>query len=79
MVDLLVPPNNVLNTGKMTVGKIYAGILMLETWRNNKGARYDFEPELQEHKPHEVQEPYIDDGHLHPDQRNGHVRSPSLQ
>ncbi|XP_040175650.1 voltage-dependent calcium channel type A subunit alpha-1-like isoform X2 [Anopheles arabiensis] len=79
MVDLLVPPNNVLNTGKMTVGKIYAGILMLETWRNNKGARYDFEPELQEHKPHEIQEPYIDDGHLHPDQRNGHVRSPSLQ
>ncbi|XP_041788715.1 voltage-dependent calcium channel type A subunit alpha-1-like isoform X3 [Anopheles merus] len=78
MVDLLVPPNNVLNTGKMTVGKIYAGILMLETWRNNKGARYDFEPELQEHKPHEIQEPYIDDGHLHPDQRNGHVRSPSL-
>ncbi|XP_049283428.1 voltage-dependent calcium channel type A subunit alpha-1-like isoform X5 [Anopheles funestus] len=78
MVDLLVPPNNVLNTGKMTVGKIYAGILMLETWRNNKGARYDFEPELQEHKNHDIQEPYIDDGHLHPDQRNGHVRSPSL-
>uniref|UniRef100_A0A182W0Z1 Voltage-dependent calcium channel type A subunit alpha-1 n=1 Tax=Anopheles minimus TaxID=112268 RepID=A0A182W0Z1_9DIPT len=79
MVDLLVPPNNMLNTGKMTVGKLYAGILMLETWRNNKGARYDFEPELQEHKAHEIQEPYIDDGHLHPDQRNGHVRSPSLQ
>uniref|UniRef100_A0A182JGJ8 Voltage-dependent calcium channel type A subunit alpha-1 n=2 Tax=Anopheles atroparvus TaxID=41427 RepID=A0A182JGJ8_ANOAO len=79
MLDLLVPPNNVLNTGKMTVGKIYAGILMLETWRNNKTAQYDFEPDLQEHKGHELQEAYIDDSHLHPDQRNGHVRSPSLR
>ncbi|KAK9871167.1 hypothetical protein WA026_011449 [Henosepilachna vigintioctopunctata] len=36
MVDLLVPPNDQLNTGKVTVGKIYAGLLILESWRSTK-------------------------------------------
>ncbi|GJQ73114.1 hypothetical protein Trydic_g1743 [Trypoxylus dichotomus] len=36
MVDLLVPPNDQLNTGKLTVGKIYAGLLILESWRTTK-------------------------------------------
>lgn len=36
LLDLLVPRNNVLNSGKLTVGKIYAGLLILESWRNTK-------------------------------------------
>lgn len=36
MVDLLVPPNDQLNTGKMTIGKIYAGLLILESWRSTR-------------------------------------------
>lgn len=82
MIDLLVPPKDMLNTGKMTVGKIYAGILLLETWRNNKCVQLECDaPDLQDRKSHEIQEAYIDDGHLHPghDHRNGHHRSPSIQ
>ncbi|XP_037914495.1 voltage-dependent calcium channel type A subunit alpha-1 isoform X2 [Hermetia illucens] len=36
MLDLLVPRNDQLNRGKLTVGKIYAGILILESWRNTR-------------------------------------------
>lgn len=36
MVDLLVPPANQLNNGKLTVGKIYAGLLILESWRSTR-------------------------------------------
>uniref|UniRef100_A0A182Y6G6 Voltage-dependent calcium channel type A subunit alpha-1 n=1 Tax=Anopheles stephensi TaxID=30069 RepID=A0A182Y6G6_ANOST len=36
MLDLLVPLNEELNAGKLTVGKIYAGLLILESWRNTK-------------------------------------------
>lgn len=82
MIDLLVPPKNMLNTGKMTVGKIYAGVLLLETWRNNKCIQLECDaPDLQDRKSHEIQEAYIDDGHLHPghDPRGAHRRSPSIQ
>lgn len=82
MIDLLVPPKNMLNTGKMTVGKIYAGVLLLETWRNNKCVQLECDaPDLQDRKSHEIQEAYIDDGHLHPghDPRGAHRRSPSIQ
>ncbi|XP_062560179.1 voltage-dependent calcium channel type A subunit alpha-1-like isoform X6 [Armigeres subalbatus] len=82
MIDLLVPPKDMLNTGKMTVGKIYAGILLLETWRNNKCIQLECDaPDLQDRKSHEIQEAYIDDGHLHPghDPRGAHRRSPSIQ
>lgn len=37
MIDLLVPPTEQLNNGKMTVGKIYGGLLILESW---KGTRF---------------------------------------
>lgn len=33
MLDLLVPPNDQLNMNKMTVGKIYTGLLLLEGYR----------------------------------------------
>lgn len=36
MVDLLVPSNDQLNMGKLTVGKIYAGLLILESWRSTR-------------------------------------------
>ncbi|XP_055541637.1 voltage-dependent calcium channel type A subunit alpha-1-like isoform X6 [Wyeomyia smithii] len=36
MLDLLVPRKEELNTGKLSVGKIYAGLLILESWRNTK-------------------------------------------
>lgn len=36
MVDLLVPPRDQLNNGKLTVGKIYAGLLILESWRSTR-------------------------------------------
>lgn len=41
MLDLLVPRNNVLNSGKLTVGKIYAGLLILESWRNTRFGQID--------------------------------------
>lgn len=36
MVDLLVPPSRELNTGKMSVGKIYGALLILESWRSTR-------------------------------------------
>lgn len=36
ILDLLVPRVESLNTGKVTVGKIYAGFLILESWRTTR-------------------------------------------
>lgn len=36
MIDLLVPPIHQLNKNNLTVGKIYGGLLILETWKNTK-------------------------------------------
>lgn len=36
MIDLLVPKSEEINAGKLSVGKIYAGLLILESWRNTK-------------------------------------------
>lgn len=36
MLDLLVPPIDQLNKNNLTVGKIYGGLLVLETWKNTK-------------------------------------------
>lgn len=33
MLDLLVPPNDQLNKGKMTVGKVYAGLCLYDAFR----------------------------------------------
>lgn len=41
MLDLLIPRNNCLNSGKLTVGKIYAGLLILESWRNTRFGQID--------------------------------------
>ncbi|KAG5879870.1 hypothetical protein JTB14_036702 [Gonioctena quinquepunctata] len=36
MVELLVPPNHMLNNSRLTVGKIYGGLLILESWRSTR-------------------------------------------
>lgn len=39
ILDLLVPRNDVLNKKNMTVGRLYAGLLILESWRNTRFGR----------------------------------------
>lgn len=36
MLDLLIPRSDRLNKMNLTVGKVYAGLLILESWRNTK-------------------------------------------
>lgn len=46
ILDLLVPPNDQLNTGKMTVGKMYGGLLILESWKINRFGQTDTEMQV---------------------------------
>ncbi|XP_053380538.1 voltage-dependent calcium channel type A subunit alpha-1-like isoform X4 [Mercenaria mercenaria] len=39
LIDLLVPPKEELNEGKMTVGKIYVGLLISENWKAYKASQ----------------------------------------
>lgn len=39
MLDLLVPPKDMLNQGKLTVGKIYGGLFILDSWRSTRFGR----------------------------------------
>nr|XP_029732732.1 voltage-dependent calcium channel type A subunit alpha-1-like isoform X3 [Aedes albopictus] len=83
LLDLLVPRKDELNTGKLTVGKIYAGLLILESWRNTKFGQIESDlPELQDVSRQPSLESLTGgDGHLHPGHayHNGHRRSPSLR
>ncbi|XP_060853575.1 voltage-dependent calcium channel type A subunit alpha-1 isoform X4 [Rhopalosiphum padi] len=36
ILDLLIPKSDCLNAGKLTVGKIYAGLLILESWKSTR-------------------------------------------
>lgn len=36
MTDLLVPRKEVLNKNNLTVGKIYCGLMILESWRSTR-------------------------------------------
>lgn len=36
MLDLLIPPREMLNGNNLTVGKIYGGLLILESWRTSR-------------------------------------------
>ncbi|KAF5297478.1 hypothetical protein FQR65_LT10014 [Abscondita terminalis] len=36
IINLLVPPTDQLNNGKLTVGKIYGALLILESWRSTR-------------------------------------------
>ncbi|XP_069119459.1 voltage-dependent calcium channel type A subunit alpha-1-like isoform X4 [Argopecten irradians] len=42
MVNRLVPSNNELTYGKLTVGKIYVGLLILDNWRAYKASQTKF-------------------------------------
>lgn len=39
VVDKLIPPDDELGRSKLTVGKIYGGLLVLENWRTTKFGR----------------------------------------
>lgn len=41
MLDLLIPRSDCLNQGKLTVGKLYAGLLILESWRTTRFGQID--------------------------------------
>ncbi|XP_030081782.1 voltage-dependent calcium channel type A subunit alpha-1 isoform X8 [Drosophila hydei] len=86
MLNLLVPPIDQLNKGKLSVGKIYAGFLILESWRNTRFGQIDSGMpmlDLQDSSRHPSQESLTgpDAGHLHPGHSyiNGHRHSPSLR
>lgn len=36
MTDLLVPRKEMLNKNNLTVGKIYGGLMILESWRSTR-------------------------------------------
>lgn len=45
MMDLLVPKNDRLNNNHLTVGKIYAGLMILESWKSTRfGKRRSRQP-----------------------------------
>ncbi|XP_050304148.1 voltage-dependent calcium channel type A subunit alpha-1 isoform X3 [Anthonomus grandis grandis] len=80
MVNILVPPNCDLNTGKMTVGKIYAALLILDTWRSARtgGQMTELADVLGSRRP--SCDSTGDQQHLHPSAfGNSHRRSPSIR
>ncbi|KAL9879783.1 calcium voltage-gated channel subunit cacophony isoform 6-T6 [Glossina fuscipes fuscipes] len=81
MLDLLVPPNDQLNKGKLTVGKIYAGFLIFESWRNTRFGQIDSgmprkkrgeDDDDQMHSPTADDEPMLElqDASRHPSQES---------
>ncbi|XP_037047740.1 voltage-dependent calcium channel type A subunit alpha-1-like isoform X2 [Bradysia coprophila] len=87
MADLLVPPRETLNGTNMTVGKIYGGLLILESWRTSRFGQTSSGLQIfNVHKTHN-DEHQPDDDHLHPNSVNlqnrrtstrpPHSRSPS--
>ncbi|KAL4709794.1 hypothetical protein ACJJTC_001248 [Scirpophaga incertulas] len=84
MLDLLVPRNDVLNAGKLTVGKIYAGLLILESWRSTRFGRTAPQgvPVLELQGSQHASMESLDEGRLHPPhayQNGHHGRSNSLR
>lgn len=41
ILDLLVPRKDQLNRSNLTVGKIYAGLLIAESWKNTRFGQID--------------------------------------
>ncbi|VEN47980.1 unnamed protein product [Callosobruchus maculatus] len=88
MVDLLVPPSDQINTGKLTVGKIYGGLLILESWRSTRFGQVEptGAPVMEMQDGMGSRRPSCDSmgdqQHLHPggyNNANHHRRSPSLR
>ncbi|XP_017869789.1 PREDICTED: voltage-dependent calcium channel type A subunit alpha-1 [Drosophila arizonae] len=80
MLNLLVPPIDQLNKGKLSVGKIYAGFLILESWRNTRFGQIDSgmprkkpeDDDDRKYSPTAVEEPMLDlqDSSRHPSQES---------
>ncbi|XP_047514111.1 voltage-dependent calcium channel type A subunit alpha-1 isoform X5 [Pieris napi] len=86
MLDLLVPRSDVLNGRNLTVGKIYGGLLILESWKSTRFGQN--EPsglpvlELQDVGSHHASMESLDEGRLqasHVYQNGHHGRSSSLR
>ena len=43
-IELLVPSNPAIGKGKLTVGKIYGGLLILDNWKQTKFGSVDIKP-----------------------------------
>ncbi|XP_051864677.1 voltage-dependent calcium channel type A subunit alpha-1 isoform X9 [Drosophila albomicans] len=80
MLNLLVPPIDQLNKGKLSVGKIYAGFLILESWRNTRFGQIDSgmprkkpeDDDDRKYSPTAVEEPMLElqDASRHPSQES---------
>ncbi|XP_041974501.1 voltage-dependent calcium channel type A subunit alpha-1 isoform X11 [Aricia agestis] len=85
MLDLLVPRKDVLNAGKLTVGKVYAGLLILESWRSTRFGQTKPQGapvlELQDVGSHHASMESLEEGRLQAPHvyQNGHGRSSSLR
>ncbi|XP_072935176.1 voltage-dependent calcium channel type A subunit alpha-1 isoform X2 [Epargyreus clarus] len=86
MLDFLVPRNDVLNIGKLTVGKIYAGLIIIENWKTTQfGKIAPKRPpvlELEEGASRHPSMESLEEGKLQPPHayQNGHQgRSSSLR
>ncbi|GAB6022011.1 hypothetical protein CHUAL_006163 [Chamberlinius hualienensis] len=51
VLDSLIPPNSDLRIGNLTVGKVYAGLLILENWRSTRFGQISSTSALQETNP----------------------------
>ncbi|KAG4066501.1 hypothetical protein HA402_007137 [Bradysia odoriphaga] len=79
MADLLVPPRETLNGKNMTVGKIYGGLLILESWRSSRFGQTSSGLQIfNVHKTHN-DEHQPDDDHLHPNSVNLQNRRTSMR
>ncbi|XP_037047741.1 voltage-dependent calcium channel type A subunit alpha-1-like [Bradysia coprophila] len=81
MIDLLVPPKEMLNGENMTVGKIYGGLLILESWRSSRfGKNTSNLPLFGLHNTNNNEVKQDDNQqHLHPDQANLENRRSSFR
>ncbi|KAL5233820.1 hypothetical protein ACI65C_001230 [Semiaphis heraclei] len=93
ILDLLIPKSDCLNAGKLTVGKIYAGLLILESWKSTRfGQVESSNPQVMEltdvvissRRPSEDsnsdgQQSQHQGMHLHPGYRQQRSRSPSIR
>uniref|UniRef100_A0A0L8G525 Voltage-dependent calcium channel alpha-1 subunit IQ domain-containing protein n=1 Tax=Octopus bimaculoides TaxID=37653 RepID=A0A0L8G525_OCTBM len=78
IVDLLVPPNHELNDRKLTVGKIYTGLLVAENWRaykasqnqNNSLKMLFWEDDIKEYRDDDDYKEYHDDEEYHEDYKD---------
>uniref|UniRef100_A0A0L8G4Y8 Voltage-dependent calcium channel alpha-1 subunit IQ domain-containing protein n=1 Tax=Octopus bimaculoides TaxID=37653 RepID=A0A0L8G4Y8_OCTBM len=83
IVDLLVPPNHELNDRKLTVGKIYTGLLVAENWRAYKASQNQnnslkmekkeelfWEDDIKEYRDDDDYKEYHDDEEYHEDYKD---------